>query len=88
MTVRWNAHKGFAMEPNHVPPAGNQAGDDAEEMSLAEMVLAMRKVPDVRASVVSRGRKLLANPDYPPPELLRKVAELLARNLADEKRLQ
>ena len=49
--------------------------------TLAELLWAMRKVPDARASAVTRGRRLLSDPDYPSRDVLRRVARVLAKHL-------
>lgn len=84
MTVHWNARKGFQAGANSASTAGTPAEEAADELRLAELLLAMRKVPDARASALARGRKLLADPDYPSSEVLRKVAEVLARRISTD----
>ncbi len=84
MTVHWNARKGFQIKPTNLSAPGNHSGNDGEDATMAEMLLAMRKVPDVRSAAVSRARKLLADPSYPSPEVLKEVAGLLARHLAED----
>ncbi len=85
MTVHWNARQGFQTDPNSVSAPGNHSGAEADDHTMAELLLAMRKVPDVRASAISRARKLLADPDYPSPEVLRQVAELLTRHITTDR---
>jgi hypothetical protein len=82
MTVHWNARKGFQTGPNSASTAGPSAGEEADELMMAQLLLAMRKVPEVRPAAVNRARKLLADPDYPPPQVIRQVAELLARHIS------
>ena len=36
--------------------------------------------PAVRAAKVARGKRLVQDPDYPPPQVVQSVARLLARN--------
>jgi hypothetical protein len=84
MTVHWNARKGFQIKPNGVSASGNHAGEAGDDLAMADLLLAMRNVPDVRSAAVHRARKLLADPNYPSPEVLRKVAGLLARHLAED----
>jgi hypothetical protein len=36
--------------------------------------------PDIRPDVVARARALVADPQYPPAETIRKIANLLAIN--------
>ena len=40
----------------------------------------------IRAAKVARARKLVADPDYPPKQVLAAVADLLARKLGAGKR--
>lgn len=81
MTVHWNARRGFAAGPNTTSSADQQTPAEEDRVSMAELLWIMRKVPDVRASHVSRAKKLMADPGYPPPEVTEKVAELLARKM-------
>jgi len=62
MTVHWNARKGFQTEPNGVSKAGTHFGDGVDDLTMAELLLAMRKVPDTRSSVINRARKLWLTP--------------------------
>ena len=43
--------------------------------------------PDVRADKVARGKALIADPNYPSKETMRKVAGLLAEKLAGPEKL-
>ena len=38
---------------------------------------AMDKIPEIRPEVVERGRQLLADPNYPSPEISQKIASLI-----------
>jgi len=42
---------------------------------------ALAQVPDVRDTETARTAKLLDIPNYPPPELIRKIARLMAEHL-------
>jgi hypothetical protein len=42
---------------------------------------ALANEPDVRAEKVARGKALIADPNYPSKEQLKKIAGLLAENL-------
>lgn len=44
--------------------------------------------PDVRADQVARARELIADTHYPPPEGIKKIAQLLALNLESDKSSQ
>lgn len=55
----------------HVLPLSN------EDHQLKQMLADER---DVRAGEVARGKALIANPDYPSKEQMKKIAGLLAEN--------
>ena len=38
---------------------------------------AMDQIPEIRPEVVERGRQLLADPNYPSPDLAQKIASLI-----------
>src|SRR6185503_3625413 len=50
----------------------------SDEQNHLKRVLARQ--PDVRAEKVARGEALIANPNYPSKEQIKKVASLLAEN--------
>ncbi len=81
MTVHWNSRRGFAAGPNTTSSTDKPPIPEAERASLAELVLAMRKTPDLRASAVNRAKKLIAEADYPPEQVVQAIADLLAKNL-------
>jgi hypothetical protein len=63
------------------------AKDQAESVSLngsAALDGALREVPDTRASEVARASQLVANPDYPSPAILKKMAAFFADNLSSQ----
>ena len=51
------------------------------DLERAESLARLERLSDVRASVVARGRALIANPNYPDKKILRRVAWLLAGKL-------
>ena len=81
MTVHWNSRKGFAAEPAATTSASGDAGGDEARMAMAELLWAMRKTPDIRQSYLTRGKKLFADPGYPPDDVIQAVADVLARNV-------
>ncbi len=66
------------MGPNTASTAEEPPAKPGEGLTMPELLWAMRKVPDVRTSAIARARRLLADPGYPPGDVLQKVAELLA----------
>jgi hypothetical protein len=43
----------------------------------------LRNLPEVRPEVVQRGRELVADVNYPPPEGIRRISQLLAINFGE-----
>lgn len=41
---------------------------------------ALAALPEVRPEVVERGRALAADPSWPPPEVMRRVSEIIVRS--------
>jgi hypothetical protein len=58
----------------------NQSTDFSSSQRLDE---SLRNLPDVRPEVVQRGRELVGTVNYPPPEGIRRISQLLAINLSD-----
>lgn len=59
-------------------PAGPAASfDGADELNAS-----LAAVPDVRAEAITRAQNLVAQASYPPPEVIKRIANLLAANLA------
>jgi hypothetical protein len=56
----------------------------ASELSFensASLNAALEATPDSRADVVSRAEDLVSSSNYPPPEVINRIANLLAANL-------
>ena len=63
------------------PPAPEQdsaAQDQAAIRRVAAMLSMLENKPEVRPEVLARGRALAADPLYPPPEIIHKLAGLIA----------
>jgi hypothetical protein len=80
MTVHWNSRKGFAEELKTSSTARELPDDQDHRMTLPEMLWAVRKVPETRAAVIARGKALLQDPGYPPQEVVKQIADLMARH--------
>ncbi len=63
------------------------AQDDSDKLS-AEMTDKVRAslaaMPDIRPEMVERGRQLLANPNYPSPEIINSIAGMITPFSAEE----
>ncbi len=55
--------------------------DRFSDLERAESMARLERLSDVRAAVVSRGKALVANPDYPDSRIIRRIGELLASRL-------
>ena len=62
-------------------PAPPKPGSDKDFSATTALESALARVPDVRDAETARTAKLLDIPNYPPPELIRKIARLMAENL-------
>ena len=66
--------------PVRAKGAARLAGEPSFEQS-AGLDTALAAVPDTRAEVIARAEKLVSSPNYPPPEMIRRIATLLAASL-------
>lgn len=77
-------HRGLS-EQAEASALESDLADNSPAHSLEEIAAAAlsreESVPSVRADKVSRARKLIASPDYPPKDVLQSVAGLLAEHL-------
>jgi hypothetical protein len=60
--------------------AANSEGDVSFDQS-AGLTAALAATPDTRAEVVIRAENLVASSSYPPSEVIKRIANLLAANL-------
>ena len=67
----------------HVPSQAAKAKsvapgrDQFKSAQAAQLREALARTPEIRPEVVERGKQLAADPGYPSPEILRKVAETI-----------
>lgn len=71
-----------------LPPQRPEPTPSKDEMvnlaGAAAVDRALEKTPDIRADVVERARKLVADPAYPPRETILRLSHLLAIRLPSE----
>ena len=60
------------------------ASNDTSFESSDSLNAALKAVPNSRADVVSRAEDLVSESAYPPPEVINRIANLLAANLIIE----
>jgi hypothetical protein len=65
-----------ASKAKNVAP-GRDKFNSAQADTLRE---ALARTPEVRPEVVERGKQLAADPNYPSPDILSKVAEIILRS--------
>ena len=69
-------------EPLSSAKSERPAGGETEAFKgVASLENALQETPDVRPDKVARGRQLIADPHYPPPEIMQRVAQVLAPNI-------
>jgi hypothetical protein len=62
-----------------VPPPATDAADFSSADSIRD---ALAELPDSRPEVVDHGRSIVSQANYPPPETIKRISNLLAVNLA------
>jgi hypothetical protein len=48
---------------------------------VAALLTMLENKPEIRAEVVARGRALASDPNYPPPDVISKLADLVASHV-------
>lgn len=81
-----NPNRNVNPVPPSVPSAKTKgtSGVGESETSFQQsegLTSALSSVPDSRAELVARAEKLIASPSYPPPEMIKRIANLLAATL-------
>ena len=66
---------------NHLKKSHDLPQDRFNDLARTESMTRLERLADVRVTVVMRGKALVANPNYPGPEIIRKVSYLLAGKL-------
>ncbi len=91
--VTLNMHIQLSHNTGSLTPAANDRIETRRRHEPAEPVRfeaaaavdsALERTPDVRPEVVERARRLVESPHYPPPETIRRIANLLALHLNPE----
>ncbi len=59
-------------------PGNVQSGDQAQFGGSDALNEALSQIPDSRPEVVENAKSLIADVNYPPPETIRKLSQLLA----------
>lgn len=78
-----DAVKGGPVARPAQPEATTATEDVALENSRA-LTQALHQTPESRADKVRRASELVGQPDYPPPETIRKISHLLAIQIHPE----
>jgi hypothetical protein len=51
--------------------------DQVSTESAAKLATELTRQPEIRPEVVERAKALAADPNYPPPEVMRRVGEMI-----------
>jgi hypothetical protein len=87
MEINPNRNVDPALAAGGVSKSRIQARGDSNETSFensASLNAALEATPDSRADVVSRAEDLVSSSEYPPREVINRIANLLAANLIVE----
>ena len=79
--MRFNARNCGAFRSNHLKSDNSFPLDRYNDMERIEVVNRLERLAEVRSSVVSRGKTLAANPNYPSKDMIRQMSRLLASKL-------
>lgn len=71
-------------QPSKAKPEAAQKLDRLDTDSVQQLREAVAKEPAIRPELVELGRKLSADPDYPPAHVVEKLAELLSQDFDEE----
>jgi len=70
-----------SVSPKRTPSAAQHDAEGVSFSSTDALDTSIKSAPDSRADAVSRARTLINDPQYPSPEVLRGVSNILAVNL-------
>jgi len=70
-----------AAAPSKAKAVGGPTESDASFEQSASLASALAATPDSREEVVIRAENLVASSSYPPSEVIKSIANLLAANL-------
>ena|SRR5436190_1336645 len=79
--MRFNARNCGAFRSNHLKSDNSFPLDRYNDMQRGEVVNRLDRLAEVRSAVVSRGKTLVANPNYPNKEMVQQMGRLLANKL-------
>lgn len=69
-------------KPASTPPPAAETGERLSSSNSQALRQALSQSPEVRPEVVEKGRHLAVDPNYPPRELILRLAEMMT-NSAD-----
>ncbi|HUG11250.1 MAG TPA: hypothetical protein VMM36_09565 [Opitutaceae bacterium] len=75
-TARTGAVPSKPSAPRSIAP-GRDKFNSPQAQQLRE---ALARLPEIRPGFVEMGKRLAADPSYPPPEVLKKVAAMILRS--------
>ena len=79
--MRVNGRKSATFQNNHLKKSHDLPQDRFCDLARTESITRLERLADVRNAVVIRGKALIANPNYPGPEIIWKISHLLARKM-------
>jgi hypothetical protein len=79
--MRVHGRKNGAPRSNQLKNSNELPRNRFSDLDRVESLARLERLSEVRASVVMRGKALVANPNYPDKRIIRKVSELLASKL-------
>lgn len=62
------------------PPSDDSAGERLSSTNTDALREALSNSPEVRPEMVERGKRLAVDPNYPPREIIEKLADLMLKS--------
>ena len=62
------------------PQAGTESGDRLSSANTQALREALNNSPEIRPEVVEKGKNLAVDPNYPPRELIERLAKLMVES--------
>lgn len=81
MEIHLNTHSAVRLEnaAKQARVERNRVGEDGVNFATTAAIEgALAAEPDMRAELIARGEEVIGSPQYPPPEIIKRIARLIA----------
>jgi hypothetical protein len=78
---RADAVSNATTKPASTPPPSAETGERLLSSNSQALRQALNQTPEIRPEVVDKGRHLAVDPNYPPRELILRLAEMMTKSV-------